>query len=199
MSILAEMTWGQWTLGSFLVFICFILMLVILLQKGRGGGFSGAFGGAGGSSAFGAKTGDVFTWITVVVAGVFVVLTIWGNFVFDESLRPKLAADALAQPRAIDLPLDGAPDGTQPVQPMKMELGIVDPKTGEKSTILVPSKPSTPPDGAVPTGEAGGVANLKPAEGAQPAPSPGGEPTAPAKEKPPEGEKKDEGENRPNP
>ena len=198
MSLLAEMTWGQWALGSFLVFTCFILMLVILLQKGRGGGFSGAFGGAGGSSAFGAKTGDVFTWITVIVAGVFVVLTVWSNFVFDESLRPKLATKAVAEPTMLDLPVEGL-DGAQPGQPIKMELGLVDPKTGEKSTILVPGKPSTPPGDAAPIGQPYDASNLKQAEGISPPPSPVGEPTAPTKEKPPEGEKKDESENRPNP
>jgi preprotein translocase subunit SecG len=64
---------------------CILLMLVILLQKGRGGGLSGAFGGTGGHSAFGAKTGDVFTWITVGLAVAFVVVACIGNFVFEPS------------------------------------------------------------------------------------------------------------------
>jgi preprotein translocase subunit SecG len=41
------------------------LIVVILLQRGRGGGLAGAFGGLGGQSAFGARAGDTFTWITV--------------------------------------------------------------------------------------------------------------------------------------
>ena len=196
MSILAEMTWPQWLLGSFLVFTCFILMLVILLQKGRGGGFSGAFGGAGGSSAFGAKTGDVFTWITVIVAGVFVVLTVWSNFVFDESLRPKLASEA-ARVTPIEIPLEGL-DGAQPVDPMKMELGITDPVTGEKRTVLIPAKPATPQSGEAPEGQPYDV-NDKPAGDVQPFVPSGAEPTPPPKPTPPEGEKKDESENRPNP
>jgi len=52
---------------------CF-LMLIILLQRGRGGGLAGAFGGLGGQSAFGTKAGDVFTKITVVIAVIWVVL-----------------------------------------------------------------------------------------------------------------------------
>ena len=43
------------------------LILLILIQRGRGGGLAGAFGAAGGSSAFGTRTGDVFTKITVGV------------------------------------------------------------------------------------------------------------------------------------
>ena len=50
------------------------MMMIILLQRGRGGGLAGAFGGAGGQSAFGTKAGDVFTWITVGTATVWVLL-----------------------------------------------------------------------------------------------------------------------------
>ena len=45
------------------------LVLVILVQRPQGGGLSAAFGGGGGAgasqSAFGAKTGDVLTFVTV--------------------------------------------------------------------------------------------------------------------------------------
>ena len=50
------------------------LILLVLVQRGRGGGLAGAFGGMGGSSAFGTKAGDVFTKITVIAAVVWVVL-----------------------------------------------------------------------------------------------------------------------------
>ena len=51
------------------------LMIVILLQRGRGGGLAGAFGGLGGQSAFGTKAGDVFTKITVVIAVLWVLVS----------------------------------------------------------------------------------------------------------------------------
>ena len=54
--------------------IAVLLILVVLVQRGRGGGLVGAFGGPGGSSAFGAKTGDVFTVITVVMAALFLII-----------------------------------------------------------------------------------------------------------------------------
>ena len=50
------------------------LMIIVLLQRGRGGGLAGAFGGAGGQSAFGTKAGDVFTWITSVTAGIWILI-----------------------------------------------------------------------------------------------------------------------------
>ena len=58
-----------------------LLMLVVLIQKGRGGGLASAFGGGGGNTAFGSKTGDVLTWATSVVFGVFLLLAIALNLV----------------------------------------------------------------------------------------------------------------------
>src|SRR2546426_1438741 len=61
---------------SLFVFVCIVLILLVLIQKGRGGGLSSAFGGGGGNTAFGSKTGDVLTWATSVVFGVFLLLAI---------------------------------------------------------------------------------------------------------------------------
>ena len=54
-------------LGAFLV-------LLVLIQRGKGGGLAGAFGGMGGSSAFGSRAGDLFTRITIIVAGVWLLI-----------------------------------------------------------------------------------------------------------------------------
>jgi preprotein translocase subunit SecG len=51
-----------------------ILIVLVLIQRGKGGGLSGAFGGAGGSSAFGSRAGDTFTRITIGVAAVWIVM-----------------------------------------------------------------------------------------------------------------------------
>ncbi|MFH5803847.1 preprotein translocase subunit SecG [Alienimonas sp. DA493] len=51
-----------------------VLILIILLQRGRGGGLAGAFGGAGGQSALGTRAGDVFTKITIGLAVAWIVL-----------------------------------------------------------------------------------------------------------------------------
>lgn len=64
-------------------FVAFLIMVVILLQRGRGVGLAGAFGGAGGPSAtFGAKTGDFLTWVTVIGATVFLVFAVLLNYLF---------------------------------------------------------------------------------------------------------------------
>ncbi len=113
--MLATMSWTQWLLAVTIIGICLLLMLVILLQRGRGGGVAGAFGGGGGSGAFGAKTGDVFTWITVVVAAVFVGLAVFANYAFDESRLPTVAETTL--PGTAE---EGAPAETTKIFPIKM-------------------------------------------------------------------------------
>ena len=56
--------------------IALFLILLVLVQRGRGGGLAGALGGMGGSSAFGAKAADKFTKFTFIVAGTWIVLCI---------------------------------------------------------------------------------------------------------------------------
>jgi preprotein translocase subunit SecG len=63
-------------LGLLLFFTACFLILIILLQRGRGGGLAGALGGMGGQSAFGAKAGDLFTRITMGVAAFWILLCI---------------------------------------------------------------------------------------------------------------------------
>ena len=93
------------TLSLFL-FICIFLILLILIQKGRGGGLSGAFGGGGGgTTAFGTKTGDVLTWTTSIVFGIFIFLAVMLNIVTNK----------LPKPSAISTP--GSPTPQSPVGP----------------------------------------------------------------------------------
>ena len=59
-----------------LTLVAIFLILLVLVQRGRGGGLAGALGGMGGSSAFGAKAGDIFTRITIIAAAVWIFLCI---------------------------------------------------------------------------------------------------------------------------
>ena len=58
-------------LNSLLVLLSLFLICLVLIQRGKGGGLAGAFGGVGGSSAFGTKAGDVFTRVTIIMAAVW--------------------------------------------------------------------------------------------------------------------------------
>ncbi len=50
------------------------LIVLVLIQRGKGGGLAGAFGGMGGQSAFGTKAGDLFTKITIGTATLWIIL-----------------------------------------------------------------------------------------------------------------------------
>jgi len=57
------------TLFNILVIVTGLFLIgVVLIQRGKGGGLAGAFGGVGGSSPFGSKAGDAFTRFTIYVA-----------------------------------------------------------------------------------------------------------------------------------
>ena len=80
MSILPMLAKGPGIFMNFVavlfVLVCIVLILVILLQKGRGGGLSGAFGGGMAGSLLGSKTGDFLTWVTIVLVAVFLLLAV---------------------------------------------------------------------------------------------------------------------------
>jgi preprotein translocase subunit SecG len=61
-------------LNILVLLISVFLILLILIQRGKGGGLAGAFGGVGGSSAFGSRAGDLFTRVTLGVAAVWIIL-----------------------------------------------------------------------------------------------------------------------------
>ena len=63
-------------LNILIVLLSLFMICLILIQRGKGGGLAGAFGGVGGSSAFGTHAGDVFTQVTMIVAFVWIVLSL---------------------------------------------------------------------------------------------------------------------------
>jgi preprotein translocase subunit SecG len=72
--LLAAVDWLHYLFIIPLCLVSLFLILVILVQRGRGGGLTGALGGMGGASAFGTKAGDLFTRITIGVAAVWILL-----------------------------------------------------------------------------------------------------------------------------
>ena len=146
-----------WSLLSMfaLAGLSMFMILIVLLQRGRGGGLAGAFGGAGGQSALGTRAGDVFTKITVGIAFVWILLACVCIFVFKAESSPYEASAAAA---AGDPPALTADDDAAPVAPADLDLET--PADGE----LDPFAPAIPAagDGAEATdaveGEIGGDA-----------------------------------------
>lgn len=59
-------------LAGIYVIVCFVLMLVVLLQQGKGGDIANAFGGGTSQAAFGARSGaTVLSRATTVCAVLF--------------------------------------------------------------------------------------------------------------------------------
>ena len=144
---------GPFFVGSFLgglfgwlmSLLSIFLILLILVQRGRGGGLTGALGGPGGQSAFGSKAGDMFTKITFATAGVWILLC-------------ALAMWSLGNARtAVVVPPAGPTmrgTGTEPELP-----GEAAAPTGSMSGLSVPSDLGSldaltnPPAGEAATGE----------------------------------------------
>lgn len=80
-----------WILGAL------FLGVIILIQKGKGGGLGAAFGGAG-SSLLGTKTGDVLTWVTITFTVVFLGLAVLMDKFYVPRELESLKAESVAAP-----------------------------------------------------------------------------------------------------
>ena len=97
-------------------FICAIaLILVILIQKGRGGGLSGAFGGGLASGILGSKTGDFLTWVTIALAGVVILLSV----VMAKYYKPQVSDFGTTPVQQTTAPQQRPPQ--PPIEPMEAE------------------------------------------------------------------------------
>src|SRR3954469_17717415 len=85
------MTFFLYLTITLFILVSLLLILLILIHKGRGGGLASAFGGGGGNTAFGSKTGDVLTWATSIIFGVFLLLAVILNLMTRPASKPSLA------------------------------------------------------------------------------------------------------------
>ena len=100
----------------FMMFVtALFLILLVLVQRGKGGGLAGAFGGMGGQSAFGTKAGDLFTKITIGVASLWIVLCMFAVYILGgDSAGPldeQLGSEAKT---GVTAPADPAGEGAAP-------------------------------------------------------------------------------------
>ena len=95
--------------AALFIICCVSLILIILVQKGRGGGLSGAFGGAMASGILGSKTGDFLTWVTIVLVGIFLTLAV----VMAKFYKPAPVGDYDASPQTQQQPLE-SPEQPEP-------------------------------------------------------------------------------------
>jgi preprotein translocase subunit SecG len=137
--------------------LAIFLNMLVLVQRGRGGGLAGALGGMGGSSAFGAKAGDMFTRITIVTAAIWIAVCIaavyWAGHQGD-ALSIGGGGSAASSPLDTAPPLGGGPVN----QP-----GLALPTNGAKGTATPPAEQAPPSNATAP---AANPPSSPPAQGA---------------------------------
>lgn len=104
---LAAVSFMMSVVGVLFVIVCVALVLVVLIQKGRGGGLSGAFGGLGAGGLFGTKTGDFLTWVTIGLTALLLSLAIimglyYKPIVTEADIAPSGPVAPVRQARDVD-------------------------------------------------------------------------------------------------
>ena len=117
----------QYFLGIMMFSTALFLILLVLVQRGRGGGLTGALGGMGGQSAFGAKAGDVFTRITMIAAVLWILLALVAIKVLPDSGGAFEDSGASAAPGISAGPQDDD-DSPTPKAPQKSDSSDADDK-----------------------------------------------------------------------
>jgi preprotein translocase subunit SecG len=88
--------WYIYLLNGLVLLLSIMLILLVLIQRGKGGGLAGAFGGVGGSSAFGSRAGDTFTKITIGFAAAWILLTMIQVVVIQNEAAKRAPSDTPA-------------------------------------------------------------------------------------------------------
>jgi preprotein translocase subunit SecG len=133
----------QYFFGILTFLISLFLILLILIQRGRGGGLAGALGGMGGQSAFGTKAGDLFTRITIVVAAVWILLSVAAIKVLNDSQNSVFGTGSppsAFSPGATSKDQKGTTGSTDTNGPSSL--------TGSKAEAPAPDSSSKSPPGA---------------------------------------------------
>jgi preprotein translocase subunit SecG len=77
--------------------VCLFLMLVVLLQQGKGGGMGAAFGGGATQQVFGGRgAGNILTRATAICAGIFMLTSVTLAYVSssgDRDLRARVVEE----------------------------------------------------------------------------------------------------------
>lgn len=91
--------WYSHLINLVVIGLGLFLMLIVLIQRGKGGGLAGAFGGAGGSSPFGSRAADQFVRITLWLAGVWVLVIMIHVKVVKYDAHAQVETPVITQPQ----------------------------------------------------------------------------------------------------
>lgn len=145
---------GLWlNLGMLAFFVvCVLLILAVLVQKPQGGGLSAAFGagsGSAGQTAFGAKTGDALTVMTIGLFVLWLVVAVVLNWVTHPEKAPPATPEATSSaPAGGETPPTPAGEAPKeapaeaPKEAPKSEPAPVQPPQGEANPPATPPAPA---------------------------------------------------------
>jgi preprotein translocase subunit SecG len=127
------------------VLVCLFLILVVLLQQGKGADLAGAFGGGGSQASFGPRSGtNIMHRMTTASFVLFVVLSLSLAILSGKRHASVMEAVATEPPPVAELPADeGAAEMTGPaegeVMPAPEQIPV---EGGEPAATGDPADPS---------------------------------------------------------
>lgn len=131
------------------VFVCFFLILVVLLQQGKGADIAGAFGGGGSQTAFGAR--GATTLLHKLTTGAFVGFIVLALALTLLEARPRSSVvrtlPAKAATEKAPLPVAPQPTGAAAPPAAPAQPGTSSPATGQPGTSPPAPAPANPPGG----------------------------------------------------
>jgi preprotein translocase subunit SecG len=144
------------------VLLCFMLIIVVLLQSGKAADLAGAFGGAGSQTAFGPRGAATFlsqatTWCAIMFMLTSMALVLrqdktlagFGSVLQDKVAKPVPAPQTPPSPAPqTQLPITPSPGpGTPPAsgQTAPAQSAPAPPAQSAPATSQAPAKPTQPP------------------------------------------------------
>ncbi|MBN2053303.1 preprotein translocase subunit SecG [bacterium] len=155
-----EVTGLAFTLVSLIhILLCLALILIVLLQTGKGSDLASAFGGGGSQTLFGGGGGATFLNKITTIAAIFFMVTSLSLAILSSRAEDSMLPDA-APPMSDTLPAGAAPDdgGTIPEAPLSLPAAPDSPPVAPDSGAALPDPaanagaPVSAESAAAPTG-----------------------------------------------
>ncbi len=127
------------------VVICFFLILVVLLQQGKGADIAGAFGGGSSQTAFGAR--GATTFLHKLTTGAFVGFVVISMLLSIMEARPKSSVISKSLPAASKAAAP-APAAQAPGAPGQAAPGQAAPPAGQSAPAAPATGNAPAPSGA---------------------------------------------------
>jgi preprotein translocase subunit SecG len=136
------------------VLVCLILIVVVLLQRGKGAEIGAVFGGGASNTVFGSRgAGNFFTRLTAGAAVIFMVTSLVLSYMATQRSQEGLFDD---EPAAAEEPAGGAgdspfseiPGAAAPAEPPAQAAPTTEPAPVEPAPA--DAAPASPPDAPAP-------------------------------------------------